>query len=73
MGIADHILPLGDWLGPEAHEGGIWASRLEFGPRGWDMGLQAEKWAWRLGGGGGYEGGEGEGEEGEGGENSPYV
>ena len=37
--------------------------------RGWDLGLQAEIWAWRLGGGGcgGEGGGGGEGE------NSPYV
>ena len=48
----------------------FWASRLGFGPLGWDMGLQAEIWAWRLGGGGCGGGGEGEGE---GGENSPYV
>ena len=33
-----------------------------FGPRGWDMGLEAEIWASRLGGGGCG-----------GGENSPYV
>ena len=33
-------------------EGGIWASRLGFGPGGWDMGLQAEIWARRLGEGG---------------------
>ena len=32
-------------------EVGIWASRLGFGPQGWDMGLEAEIWAWRLGGG----------------------
>ena len=31
-------------------EVGIWASRLGFGPQGWDKGLQAEMWAWRLGG-----------------------
>ena len=31
---------------------GIWASRLEFWPRGWDKGLQAEIWAWTLGEGG---------------------
>ena len=31
---------------------GIWASRLGFGPRGWDIGLQAEIWARRLGEGG---------------------
>ena len=34
-------------------EVGIWASRLGFGPQGWDMGLEAEIWASRLGGGGG--------------------
>ena len=33
-------------------EGRIWASRLGFGSRGWDMGLKTEIWAWRLGGGG---------------------
>ena len=33
-------------------EAGILASRLGFGPPGWDMGLEAEIWAWRLGGGG---------------------
>ena len=31
---------------------GIWASTLEFEPQGWDMGLEAEIWAWRLWGGG---------------------
>ena len=44
-------------------------SRMRFGPRGWDMGLEALIWAWWLGGGGG--GGEGGGEEE--GENPPYV
>ena len=39
---------------------GIWASRLEFGPRDWDL----------RGGDVEGEGGEGEGEEGE---NPPYV
>ena len=42
---------------------GIWASRLGFGPRGWDMGFEAEIWAWRLGGGGYGEGGMEEKEE----------
>ena len=28
----------------------IWASRLKFGPQGWDMGLEAEIWAWMFGG-----------------------
>ena len=28
---------------------GIWASRLGFGPRGWDLGLEAGIWALRLG------------------------
>ena len=32
-------------------KGRVWASRLGFGPPGWDMGLQAEIWAWRLRGG----------------------
>ena len=27
---------------------GIWASRLEFGPQGWDLGLKAGNWASRL-------------------------
>ena len=49
-------------------EVGIWASILGFGPQGWVMGLEAEIWDWRLGGGGYVEEGEGEG-----GENSPYV
>ena len=31
-------------------EAGIWASRLGIGPQGWDMGFEAEIWAWRLGG-----------------------
>ena len=31
---------------------GIKASRLGFGPQGWDIGLEAEIWAWRWGGGG---------------------
>ena len=31
-------------------------------PRGWDMGLEADIWAWRLGGGGNEKG-----------KNSPYV
>ena len=43
----------------------IWASRLGFGPQGWDMGLEAEIW-----GEGGHVEEEGEGGEGE---NSPYV
>ena len=37
------------------------------GPLGWNLGLKAEIWAWRLGGGGYKEGGEEEEE----GENSP--
>ena len=51
-------------------ESGIWASRLRFGPRGWDMGLEAEIWVSWLGGGG-YVEEEGGGEEE--GENPPYV
>ena len=27
---------------------GIWASRLGFGPQGWDLGLKAGIWALRL-------------------------
>ena len=30
-------------------EVGISTSRLEFGPQGWDLGLEAEIWALRLG------------------------
>ena len=52
---------------------------LRFGPGGWDVGLEAGIWAWRLEfgprdwdlRGGGYM--EEEGGEGGGGENSPYV
>ena len=29
-------------------EAGIRASRLEFGPGGWDLGLEAEILVWRL-------------------------
>ena len=58
----------------------ILAFMLGFGPRGWDLGLEAGIWAsrlefgprdWDLRGGDGEEEEEGEGE-GEG-ENSPYV
>ena len=30
-------------------EAGIWASRLGFGPQGWDLDLKAGIWALRLG------------------------
>ena len=30
-------------------EDGIWASRLGFGPQGWDLGLEVGIWASRLG------------------------
>ena len=30
-------------------ETGIWALGLGFGPQGWDIGLEAEIWAWRWG------------------------
>ena len=46
--------------------------RLGFGPQDWDLGLEAEIWAWRLGGGGYEEEGGGGGGGGEG-ENSPNV
>ena len=39
-------------LRPKSLETGIWALGLGFRPRGWDMGLQAEIWAWRQGEGG---------------------
>ena len=50
-------------------EARIWALRLGFGPRDWDLGLETGIWASRLGFEGGYE----EEEERGGGENSPYV
>ena len=45
---------------------GIWASKLEFGPRDWDLDLETGIWALRLG----FEGGGMEEEEEK---NSPYV
>ena len=48
-------------------EVGIWASKLGFGPRGWEMGRESEILASRLGGGGYVDEEEGEGE------NAPYV
>ena len=51
-------------------EARIWASRLEFGPRDWDFGLETGIWASRLGFEGAgidVDGGGGEGE------NPPYV
>ena len=43
---------------PRFHSLGIWALRLGFVPGGWDMGLDAEIWAWRLGGFGAEGGGD---------------
>ena len=40
---------------PSFHSPGIWASRLGFGPGGWDMGLKAGIRASRLGEGGAEE------------------
>ena len=48
-------------------EARIWALRLGFGPRDWDLGLETGIWASRLG----FEEGDKE-KEGEG-ENPPYV
>ena len=52
-------------------EARIWASRLEFGPRDWDFGLETGILASRLG----FEGGDEEEDGGGGGEgeNPPYV
>ena len=51
-------------------EARIWALRLGFGPRDWDLGFETGIWASRLGFEGGRDGGGGgEGE----GENPPYV
>ena len=44
------LRPKSHLLGPNLKPGGNWALRLGFGPRGWDMGFEAEIWAWRLGG-----------------------
>ena len=41
----------------------IWASRLEFGPQDWNLGLETGIWAKRLDFEVGYEGGEGEGDQ----------
>ena len=39
------------FLRPKFRPQGIWASRLGFGPPGWDEGFEAGIWAWRLWGG----------------------
>ena len=44
MGTGICILGLAFWL-----EAGIWASRLGFGPQGWDLGLESRIWASSLG------------------------
>ena len=44
MGTGICILGLAFWL-----EAGIWASRLGFGPQGWDSGLESRIWASSLG------------------------